>query len=99
MFNLLHAKGVLARTLEDNEAVQTIGHLAPGSTLEVVQASSAGVEERRKNLPPVDSIRNCDEFRALAMEVLGKDERVWHYFSSYANDGHSELISRPSLEL
>ncbi|KAL8279022.1 hypothetical protein RQP46_008691 [Phenoliferia psychrophenolica] len=91
IFHLLHAKNVLSRTLEDSESLTVVGHLAPGAILEVVESpsSSAAVEERRRNLPPVESIRNCAQFEQHAKEVLGADQREWHFFSSFADDGHS----------
>ncbi|KAK4703259.1 L-lactate dehydrogenase (cytochrome), partial [Phenoliferia sp. Uapishka_3] len=98
IFNLLHAKGVLARAVEDNPSIKVIGLMDPNSSLEIVASPAASEEltERRNNLPPLDTIRNVAQFEHLAKEVLGDEAREWHYFSSFADDGNSFRANRSS---
>lgn len=96
IFNLLHAKGVLERTITE---LVVIGTIIPGSGLEVVPTSvdADEVDARRKALRGPETVINLAEFEKLAKEVLG-DTRAWHFFSSFSDDGASELFS-PSYSL
>lgn len=49
--------------------------------------ASDEVEERRDNLPPVETVLNLATFERMAKEVLGEESRAWRYFYSYSDDG------------
>lgn len=90
LFNRLHASDVLQKILPN---LTVAGQLDPAAKVETVPADEEAdeIEARRQELPGPENVINLRQFESLAKHVLGEDSRAWKFFSSFADDGASEL--------